>query len=146
MATGDPALCAIPGQAILGSGSGSSPATQGPRLTSQNRGDHILCPPHPGAVRDRMPSVPNAAKRPLLPAQPALNAPWWCDVLVPLFKSFSGQKDLKADFWKEEEAWLKPLLFPDPRPMPKQVARSRKECSGRCCFLLPHCYPLDPPR
>ena len=62
MAMGDPALCAIPGQAILGSGSGSSPATQGPHLTSQNRGDHILCPPHPGAVRDRMPSVPNAAK------------------------------------------------------------------------------------
>lgn len=146
MAMREPALCAIPGQAILGSGSGSSPATQGPRLTSQNRDDHMSCPPHPGAVRDRMPSLPNAAKGPLPPDQTALNAPWWCGVLVPLFKSFSGQKDLKSDFWKEEEAWLKPLLSPDPRPTPKQVARSRKERSGRYCFLLPHCYPLDPPR
>ena len=103
MATGDPALCAIPGQAVLGLGSGSSPATQGPPLTSQNRDDYMPCPPHPDAVRDRMASVPNATKGPLPPDQSALNAPWWWGVLVPLSKSFSGQKDLDADFWKEEE-------------------------------------------
>ena len=53
--------------------------------------------------RDRMASVPNATKGPLPPDQSALNAPWWWGVLVPLSKSFSGQKDLDADLWKEEE-------------------------------------------